>query len=171
MEKVFYSVTVLLLFTACGRKQYFNSSPEIDIVKRASDAYYEGDWGGLKSIFNDTARIWFNTPRKQKYKLNTDQYIEAMKADLVNFSEYKPGRDPDFPNPVYEMIVDNEGNKWVHVWMTWVGKTKNGHSVVSPLHISSQVKNDKIALHFVYFNALPAYLALQQPDSTVSMNK
>lgn len=165
MRKLFYAFSISFLISSCSGKQYFNSSPEIDVVKAACDAYFKGDWNAVKSFFTPEARIWFNTPRLQHTKLNTDQYIESMKADLAYLSDYRSGKNPDYEDPVYEMIIDNEGNKWVHAWMTWIGKTTNGKEVVSPLHISSQVKEGKIDIHFVYFNALPMYMAFQQTDS------
>ena len=160
MKKLFCFASALLILTACQQKQYFTSSPEIDLVKKANEAYFKGDWETLKSVFADKAKAWFNTSRWKDMALTPDQLIDSFKAGVTNYSEYKMDE-----NPVYEMIV-YDGAKWVHCWYTWSGKTKNGKEVSVPAHLSSLIKDNKIVLHFIIVNTLPGYLAMQPSDST-----
>ena len=102
----------------------------------------------------------------KKTVITPDQLIDTLKEGITNYSEYKVGQNPDYENPLYEMIVDDDGGKWVHCWLTWLGKTKKGIEVVTPVHFSSHIKENKIVIHFINFNTLPGYLAMQQSDST-----
>jgi len=63
------------------------------------------------------------------------------------------------------MIIDDDGSKWVHSWITWLGITYNGNKVVTPVFHVSHFNKNKIDIHFIYYNALPGYLATQQQDN------
>ena len=165
MKILFYFISIVVILVSCREKQYFNSSPEIDLIKKANEAYFKADWETFKSVFADKARIWFNTPRSKKTVLTKDQLIDTLKVDLLYYTEYKVGKNPDYEDPLYEMIVDNEGGKWVHCWLTWTGRSGNGTEVVTPVHLSSLIKEGKVEIHFIYFNALPGYRAMQGSDS------
>ncbi len=171
MRKLFYFISVVVILISCRQKQYFNSSPEIDIIKKANEAYFKRDWETFKSVFSDKARVWLNAPRLKKTVLTKDQLIDTLKAGLLNYAEYKVGKNPDYEDPLYEMIVDNEGGKWVHCWLTWIGRLGNGTEIVIPVHLSSHIKENKIEIHFIYYNALPGYLATQTADSIKVFNQ
>ena len=153
----------VLLAAACQqqKKQYFTSSPEIDLVKKANDAYFKGDWETLKSCYSDTAKIWINTDFSNDKPIMVDQMIDSFKKNLENYSEYKVG---DFY--VNEMIINDNGGKWVHTWLVWKGRTKDGKDVVFPVNISNMVQDNKIVLAGLIYNGLPGYLAVQPSDTT-----
>lgn len=161
MRKLFFAVLALLVLNACQEKQYFDASPEIDLVKKANDAYFKGDWSTMRSVFADTARIWFNTWHTKNDGLTPDQFVETLKTGLENYSEYKMGDEP-----IYEMIVTDEGDKWVHCWFLWSATTKSGVEVNTPVSIGGMVKDGKIVYEAAVVNALPGYLAAQPIDST-----
>ncbi|MFN2457453.1 MAG: hypothetical protein ABR502_04555 [Chitinophagaceae bacterium] len=172
MNKLFCLISVILILSACHkkqfvlsspeRKQFVLSSPEIDIVRKAGDAYFKADWKSLKSVFAENARIWINAPRLRDTKITVDQLMDSIKKNLLNYSEYKIARNPDYENPGYAMITDDEGAKWVHSWITWLGKTRNGKEIIVPVFLVAHFKQDKIVILFAHFNALPAYLANKQ---------
>ena len=164
MKKLFYFISIVFTLVSCREKQYFNSSSEIDLIKKANEAYFKADWETYKSVFADKVRIWYNTPRSKKTVLTKDQLIDTLKAGLLNYTEYKEGKNPDYVDALYEMIVDNEGGKWVHCWLTWIGRSNNGTEVVTPVHLSSLISEGKVEIHFIYFNALPGYLATHKAD-------
>lgn len=167
MKKLIYiGLAATILISCQEKKQYHRSSPEIDLVRKANETYFNGDWQTFKSLFSDKARIWLNAPRRKNTVLTKEQFTDTLKAGVAGFVEFKVGQDPDYEDPLYEMIVDDEGGKWVHAWFTWIGKTKQGKEVITQVHVSSQIKDNKIEIHFVYVNTLPAYLALQAEDST-----
>ena len=161
MKKLFCFFSALIILSGCQRKQFFLSSSEIDIVKKAHDAYFKGDWESFKSVFDEKARIWVNAPRLKDTRILPDRFIDSLKAGLMNYTEYKIGKNPDYEDPGYSMIVDDEGEKWVHSWITWLGKTRSGKEVIVPVFTVSHFKENKINIQFIYFNALPGYLAKQ----------
>jgi hypothetical protein len=66
-------------------------------------------------------------------------------------------------NSVYEMIVTDDGDKWVHRWGVWEGKMANGKASSWTSNVSFLVSDGKIRIGAYVFNALPNYLA-SQPD-------
>jgi len=164
--KKLLSLVLIFLIISCNEKQFFIESSEIDIVKKANEAYFKGDWKTFKSVFDDNARIWVNAPRLKKTRITPDQLIDSLRSGLTKYTEYKSGANPDYEDPGYGMIVDDEGGKWVHSWITWLGKTKNGKEIITPVFLVSHFKENKIVIQFIYYNALPGYLATQAIDST-----
>lgn len=162
MKKLFCFFSAIVILFACQRKQFFISSPEIDVVIQAQVHYLKGDWESFKSVFDTNARIWINAPRLKNTRITRDQLIDTMKASLSDYSEYKIGANPDYEDPGYGMIVDDEGGKWVHTWITWLGKHRSGKEIIIPVFTVSHFKENKIDIQFVYYNALPGYLANQE---------
>jgi hypothetical protein len=146
-----------LALAACQQapKQYFEASPEIDMAKKATQAYVSADWETLRSLFADTAKIAGNVWEPEKF-ISVDQWIEGFKADRLNFPEVSIGDDA-----VYNMIVSDEGHTYVLCWLNWTGKSKDGKEVSTPIHLFFQVDGGKFAWHGAIFNELPGYLALQ----------
>ncbi len=161
MKKLLYLISACLILAACQKKQYYTSSPEIDLLKKANEAYFKGDWETLRAAYADTAKIWVNTLPPET-PLTPDQMIEAFKRDVSALSEYHMGE-----NPVYEMVITDTGEKWIHCWLLWSGELKNGKEYSSPVHLASQVKDNKIVFNFILFDGLPGYLAALSSDSTL----
>jgi hypothetical protein len=162
MKTILAPALACVLVIACQAppRQYFTSCPEIDLVKKGHAAYLSGDWETFKSFYADTARIWDNTMDMTK-GIGADQYIEGMKAGLADFAEYKMGE-----NPVYEMVVTDDGQHWVHNWFEWRGVSKAGKEAVSPVNISFRVEGGKVQWQLNIYNSLPGYLAVMPSDST-----
>ena len=119
---------VLLTGTSCQNKQspkqYFEQSPEIDIAKKSVDAYLKQDWVTYKSLYSDTARIWYNEYWVTNPGLSIGEVIESMKEPLASLVYYS------YEGETWEMIVNNNGDKWVHFWGNWIGKlTADGEEV------------------------------------------
>jgi hypothetical protein len=152
-----------VLLAACQQtpKQYFTSSPEIDLVKKGNAAYLAGDWETLRSCYGDTARIWDNTMDMTK-SISADQYIGSMKASLAELASYTIS-----DNAVYEMVVTDDGQHWVHNWFEWKGVTKSGREIVSPVNISFRVEGGKVQWQLDIYNALPMHLAAEADSAKV----
>ena len=61
MRKLLAFLLLAAVVSACQKKQYYASSPEIDVAKKADEAYYKGDWTLLRSLYADTAKINLNS--------------------------------------------------------------------------------------------------------------
>jgi len=89
MNKLFNFAICLLIISPCDQKQFVISSPEIDIVRKANEAYFKGDWVTFRSASDDNARIWLNAPRLKNTKITPDQLIDSFKADIKNILTIK----------------------------------------------------------------------------------
>lgn len=164
MKKLLFLSLTVLCITACqqSKNQYFESSPEIDIVKQAVKAYLNKDWDAYSSIYSDTAKIAANAWSPDKF-ITLDQHIENEKAGVENFTDIKISDDA-----VYKMIITDKGEKWVLIWFNWSAKTKNGKEISTPVHEGLRFVGDKVVFHFANYNELPIYLGLLPADSIVN---
>lgn len=164
MKKLLFLSVVLLCFSACQQpaKQYFESSPEIDIVKNAVKAYLNKDWDSFRSMYADTAKIATNTWSPDKF-INLDKHMENEKTGAENFNDIKISDDI-----VYCMVINDKGEKWVLMWFTWSAKTKSGTEISAAVQEGLRFVGDKVVFHYGIYNELPIYNALQTADSTIT---
>jgi hypothetical protein len=164
MKKLLFLSLTLFCFAACQqpKKQYFESSPEIDIVKRTVNAYLNKDWDTFRSMYADTAKIAGNVWSPDKF-ITLDKHMENEKTGTENFTDIKISDDI-----VYCMVITDKGEKWVLMWFNWSAKAKNGTEVSTPVHEGLRFVGDKVVFHFAVYNELPIYLALQPADSIVN---
>lgn len=162
MKKHLISLIILVLIGiySCQeeqvQKQYFEDSPEIDIAKKAIDAYLKQDWVTYKSYYSDTAKIWDNVWSDSDPGTTIDENIEGMKASTSSLVSYS------FEESIYEMIISNDEEKYVYFWGKWTGKfTEDGDNVVVPVHIAFNVVDNKIVAEYGFWDNLPIYLAQQ----------
>ena len=155
MKKLIFFVFLAAGIVGCQKKQYFTACPEIDLIKKGSDAYSKGDWDGLRSLYADTAKVMVNTWMNQQ-AMTLDQFIEMEKTGAASYASYKIGDDA-----IYEMVVTDEGDHWVHTWLNHTATLKNGKVVSNPVHISSLVANGKVVWQGFIFDNLQGFLAAQ----------
>jgi hypothetical protein len=156
MKKLIFPLAVFLLM-ACQQpaKQYFESSPEIDMVKKGNEAYVNRDWAALRAIYADTAKVANNAWMPDKFQ-TPDQFIESMKMEAESLTDIKISDDA-----IYNMIVTDKGEKYVLNWFNWSAKTKDGKEVMTPVHLVFQIAGGKVAFMAAIYDNLPVYLALQ----------
>ena len=160
MKKLVFFITVIAFCISCQENQpskhYFEQSPEIDIAKKAIDAYLKQDWEIFKSLYSDTARIWHNEYYAKNPGLSIDEVIESNKEPLASLVYYR------FEGELWEMIVNNKGEKWVHFWGNWVAKlAEEGEDVEIPVHIAYGVVDNKIVYEAGFWDNFPLFLAQQ----------
>jgi hypothetical protein len=163
MKKIIFPFLALSLisFTSCQQeqttKQYFEQSPEIDIAKKSVDGYLKQDWVTYKSLYSDTARIWYNEYWATNPGLSIGEAIESMKEPLASLVYYR------YEGEIWEMIVNNNGDKWVHFWGNWIGKlTADGEEIETVVHLAYRVVGDKIVYESGFWDNLPFYLEQQR---------
>ena len=161
MKKLILLLLTAFCFTACQppKKQYFESSPEIDIVKKAVKSYLSRDWDAFRTMYADTAKIARNAWTPDKF-ISVDKQMADEKAGAENLTDIKISDDI-----VYSMIVTDKGEKWVLIWFNWSGKTKSGVEISTPAHEGFRFVGDKVVFHFGTYNELPFYLAMPPADS------
>lgn len=158
-----YLPILLLLavsFTACQqKKQFFSSSPEIDMIKKLDQSFASADWTSYRSSYADTAQIWFNS-WGDGTGISADSLVANLRAARANYTDVKLN-----DMAVYEMIETDGGDRWVHRWGRWDVQHKNGKAVSWPSHAAFLVSDGKIRGAGYIFNALPGYLANQDTSA------
>ena len=144
------------------QKQYFQQSPEIEVAKKLVDSYVNQDWEAFRSCYSDTARIWKNVWFTSEPGTSVDESVAELKEFLPHIADYS------YEETLWEMIVNNEGQKWVHFWGKWVGKlTDDGDEIEIPVHIAYGFIGDKIVYESGFWDNLPIYLAQQALETEV----
>ena len=156
MKNLIGFLILAIVFTACQKKQYTASSPEIDLVKKVDESFQNADFAAYRSAYADTTKVWYNDWNGVSTPI--DSVVKALQTARSNFADIKMNM------PIYEMITTDDGQQWVHRWTKWEATLKNGKSVSWPSHASFLVSDGKIRGAGYIFNALPGYLA-NQPDS------
>jgi hypothetical protein len=157
MKKLMLLIAIMTILISCqveqAPQQYFEESPEIEIAKKVIDAYLKQDWATLRAQYSDTARIWSNIWYTSS-GISVDKSIEGDKAFVSSLGSYT------YEDALWEMIVNNKGDKWVHFWGKWVGKfSQDSTEMVVPVHIDFGFTGDKITQEAGFWDNLPGYLA------------
>lgn len=156
MKKILLLCLATVFFMSCknAEPRYFSSSPEIDVAKAHIKAYNEGDWATWTSHYADTAKISHNTLEEG----TPEELLEGLKELLVATSSYG-FTDKDI---FYEMVIDDDNEKWVNFWGTWEGTfAANNQKLIIPVHLTSQFVNGKIVEEHGYYD-LSEYMAIMQ---------
>ena len=163
MKKYLISLIILVLIGSYScqekqvTKQYFESSPEIDLMEKGIEAYLNQDWETYRSNYSDTAIIWSNRwPGDDDPGITIDEDLENMKASISSFYSYS------FEETIFEMSITDKGAKWVYFWGKWTGKlTEDGDELVIPVHLACEFVDSKIVYEYGFWDNLPIYLAQQ----------
>jgi ketosteroid isomerase-like protein len=165
MKKIFLLLVTVAIFSACTQQveqRYFSSSPEIDLAKAVMQSYLNSDWDTYRSFYADTAKIAFNVTEENA--VSVDAVIEQHMLDVQSFSSIETLPKPEF----YEMVITDNGEKWVNYWGVWVGTlAANGQRFEVPLHITSRFVDGKIVEEHGFWNnaaIMMATMALNQPE-------
>ena len=157
MKNILGLSMILLIIISCNNsRRYSQNSIEIDIVKASINHYDYQNWDSLVMNYADTAKVYYNT---------RDQYFTAK-----NLPDYHIKNDSAFLTRAfeddrreYEMIIDNDGKKWVNFCGIWEGNLLgNNHKIQIPVHITYQFIYDKIVREYGYWNTSDLVLALQE---------
>lgn len=147
MKKLFLLGLCTLFFLGCQQAEtrYTTKSPEIDVAKAVLKDYTAGNWEGWASHYADTAKISHNTLETS----STAETLEGLKQILANTSEYGFSDK----NIFYEMVIDDDKERWVNFWGTWEGTlAANGQKLIIPVHLTFQFVDNKIVEEHAYYN-------------------
>jgi hypothetical protein len=156
MKKIILICLAITFFISCknAEPRYFSSSPEIDMAKAHIKAYNEGDWTTWMSHYADTAKLSHNTLDES----SAAEVLEGLKGLLAGASSYG-FTDKDI---FYEMVIDDEAEKWVNFWGTWEGTiAANNQKLIIPVHLTVQFVDGKIVEEHAYYD-LSEYMAVMQ---------
>ena len=140
-------ILFLLLLTSCkdSQGQYFLESPEIEYSKALLSYYNTFNFGGIKSIYSDTVKIYENSFKAY----NKERLLATLKSTESNI-EYQRLDD----SLTIEMIVNHKNEKWVYAWYLWKLKYKNNPKEIKiPVQSSWQFIDDKIVTEYSYYDS------------------
>jgi hypothetical protein len=160
MKNLFLLGLVLVLTLSCQNteQRYFTSSPEIDTVKELVSDYQNGNWEKWMTHYADTAKIYHNTAEGA----SASETKESLNEILSNVSSYKFDEKPVF----YEMIIDDEGEKWVYFWANWRGTlAANNQEIVIPVHIAANMVDGLIVEEYGYYDVSNFVAALNEIEA------
>ncbi|WP_353779468.1 nuclear transport factor 2 family protein [Winogradskyella sp. 3972H.M.0a.05] len=147
---------LMLCIVSCqNSNRYTQDSPEIEIVKQALQDYDYQEWDQLVTHYADTAKIFHNS----RVNILTPQDLpEYFQENDVSFST----RAFEDENREYEMVIDDNGNKWVNFWGLWKGNlVANNKEIVIPVHMTTQFVDGKIVREYGYWNRGELVMELQ----------
>ena len=147
MKRIWLFYLVGMLFMSCGQspRRYASNSPEIDAVKALIKDYEEGNWEAWASHYADTARVYHNSSEPS----SVSDIRDGLSGLLANVSSYGFQEEEMF----HEMIIDDDGEKWVNFWGNWEGTlSETGEEITIPVHLTLQFEDGKIVEEHAYYN-------------------
>lgn len=153
-------LAMLLVLGACQQpqttQQYFEEAPEIEIAKKAVHAFQDGDLDTYRQCYADTALFWHNVLFTGPGKTLEEQlrFVESI---------YEAQEYYRYEDEIWEMIIQNNGTNYVHLWATFITRYKGDDQEIQvPLHFAFSLADNKIVVEGGIWNALPFYLAEQR---------
>ncbi len=147
MKKSALLLVAFLMFLGCQKEQrYTTSSPEIDIAKEHIQAYEDGDWETWKKQYTENSKIYHNNWDVAR---TSSEALNGHKLIISRLSSYKYLDEPMF----FEMIIDDNGKKWVNFWAVWQGTLKaNNATLKIPVHLSINYKDGKVVEEYGFWD-------------------
>ena len=166
MNKIgLFFLTVLFLWSCKTETRYTTKSAEIEHVKALISDFNAGRWDAWIGRYADTAKLYHNSTESS----SAAELSKVLAADLEAMSAYGFQKKDRF----FEMVVDDEGDKWVNFWGTWEGTiAQNKQKLEIPVHITVQFSGDKIVEEHAFYNMSElamAMMALEEAKEKESM--
>ncbi|MDH3697666.1 MAG: nuclear transport factor 2 family protein [Flavobacteriaceae bacterium] len=154
MKKVMlFFMAAFLIWSCKNESRYTTESAEIDLVKSLLADYESGSWEDWKGHYADTAKVYHNSAKS----ISVSDLQKYHASNLEDLSMYKFQEKDRF----FEMVVDDEGDKWVNFWGTWEGTiAANNQTLEIPVHITAQFKGDKIVEEHAFYNLAEMAMAM-----------
>ncbi|WP_299781094.1 hypothetical protein [uncultured Formosa sp.] len=156
MKKLFLFAFSLALMFSCKEpvKQYTKSSPEIETIKTLHQYFQEGNYEALKDLYVEGAEIFENSFESK----SIEDVVKEGKEGRVYLADYT------FKEGIKcEMIINDEGEKWVNSWAHWQGTLKGSDKEIHvPIISRFLFKDGKIVKEYSFWDNLPSYSAFEE---------
>ena len=164
-KTMLFLLATILLWSCKSESRYTTASAEIEQVKALLKDYETGNWEAWKGHYADTAKIYHNSTKSS----SVADVSKVLASNLEDMSAYGFQDKDQF----FEMVVDDEGDKWVNFWGTWDGTiAENKQTLEIPVHITAQFANGKIVEEHAFYNMSElamAMMALEEAKEKESM--
>lgn len=104
-----------------------STGPDVDMLKKGTTAFANGDWATVASNFADTAKSYHNT-----WPSNTDTTMGVTIPVIIEaFKKQRELIDGNITigGTIYEVVTMPDGNKYGHSWVEYSFKSKKGVAV------------------------------------------
>lgn len=148
MKKLFgvLLLSFLMLIGCQIKPRYTTSSPEIDIAKEHIQSYEDGNWEIWKQQYTEASKIYHNN---WDIARTSTEALNGHKLIISRLSSYEFIDEPMF----FEMIIDDNGKKWVNIWAVWKGTLKESNITLKiPVHLSINYVNGKVAEEYGFWD-------------------
>ena len=150
MKFSFFTVLItVIIFTSCqapAEKQYFTESPEIDLGKKVIEAYLSGNFDAYGEYYSDTVSI-FRNAWDDEAAMSLEDNIADLQSNLEPIASY------DMDPQIWEMVVTDEGEHWVHLGTVCSGNNEaTGKEYDIVVHASMLVVDNKIVMQADIYN-------------------
>jgi hypothetical protein len=136
--------------TAASTSSCVKEGPEVDLMKKALNAYSTGDFATMASCFSDTAKSWHNG---DTVAMKMSDRIEMFKKLREGIESIDPGT-PNLEVVTVETTDEQyKGIKWGHAWVNFTNKAKSGEVTKTLTFASFAIKDGKILWEQVIYDA------------------
>ncbi len=136
--------------TAASTSSCVKEGPEVDLMKKALNAYSTGDFATMASCFSDTAKSWHNG---DTVAMKMSDRIEMFKKLREGIESIDPGT-PNLEVVTVETTDEQyKGIKWGHAWVNFPNKAKTGEVTKTLTFASFAIKDGKILWEQVIYDA------------------
>jgi hypothetical protein len=131
---------------SCKDGRYSQNSSEIEVIKAMLNDYDYQNWDALVMHYADSAQIFHNS---RIIILTPDDLPDYYQNNDVSFTT----RAFEDESREYEMITDDQGQRWVNFWGLWKGHLAiNNKELVVPVHITAKFIDGKIVREYGYWD-------------------
>jgi hypothetical protein len=158
MKKYLILLSLLAILSCKNQDRYTTTSPEIDIAKEHLQAYENGDWEIWSEQYTDSSKIFHNNWEKA---LTSTEALKGHQLIISYLESYEYIDEPVF----YEMVIDDDGKKWVNFWGVWHGVVADtGTELKIPVHLSINYVDGKVAEEYGFWDTSKLIEALDESD-------
>ncbi|SOD92157.1 hypothetical protein [Spirosoma fluviale] len=135
---------------APGKGSFTNSGPDVDLLKKVSEAYAKGDWETYRACYSDSAVVIVN-----QWAADTTSKYMPIDTVIAGIKKFRPMVESvNLNQPIYEVITDSTGNKYGHVWAKLSTKNRNQNKPEDAITFTSYgIKNGKVTYQWTILSA------------------
>lgn len=126
------------------------TGPDVDLMKKAGNAWATGDWATYLSCYADTATSVHNA-----WASNDTTVAKKMSSFVDQFKKSREFMDGNvsIDHSIYEVVTMPNGSKYGHAWVDVSWKSKKGVVGRSVIFNSFGIKDGKITYEWPIYDS------------------
>jgi hypothetical protein len=133
-----------------GTSSVTSTGPDVELMKKAQNAWATGDWDTYLSCYADTAVSVHNG-----WAASGDTTVaKKMSSYIPNFKKSRDAMDGNFSidHTIYEVVTMADGSKYGHAWADISWKLKDGSVSKTVIFNSYGIKDGKITYEWPIYD-------------------